>query len=66
MLTAHGAFDYSSKTHKSGSYGILSCFSLYPEKIGAYGDAGIITTNNKNKANYIKKYRNIVQIKVLP
>ena len=58
---AHGAFDYSSKKPiKSGSYGILSCFSLYPGKnLGAYGDAGIITTNNKNKANYIKKYRNI-------
>ena len=29
-----GLFDYSSKKPiKSGSYGILSCFSLYPGKI---------------------------------
>ncbi len=58
---AHGAIDYSTKKPiKAGSYGILNCFSLYPGKnLGAYGDAGIITTNNKSKANYIKKFRNI-------
>ena len=58
---AHGAFDYSTKKPiKAGSYGVLSCFSLYPGKnLGAYGDAGIITTNDKNKSKYISKFRNI-------
>ena len=59
---AHGAFDYSSgkKGKKVGSQGELGCFSLYPGKnLGAYGDAGIITTNNKKKYEYLKKIRNL-------
>lgn len=35
------------------------CWSFYPAKIlGAYGDAGAITTNNKEVADYIRKARN--------
>ncbi len=58
---AHGAYDYSKKKPvRAGSYGKLACFSLYPGKnLGAYGDAGIITTNDKKKINHISKYRNI-------
>lgn len=59
---AHGAFDFSSgkKGKKVGSQGELACFSLYPGKnLGAYGDAGIITTNNKKKYEYLKKIRNL-------
>ena len=59
---AHGAFDYSSgiKGKKTGSQGELGCFSLYPGKnLGAYGDAGIITTNSKKKYEYLKKIRNL-------
>jgi dTDP-4-amino-4,6-dideoxygalactose transaminase len=59
---AHGAFDHSSgkKGKKVGSQGDLACFSLYPGKnLGAYGDAGIITTNDKKKYNYLKKLRNL-------
>ncbi len=59
---AHGAFDYSSgkKGKKVGSQGNLACFSLYPGKnLGAYGDAGIITTNDKKKYEYLKKLRNL-------
>ena len=41
---AHGAL-YKKK--RVGSLADISCFSLYPGKnLGAYGDAGIITTNN--------------------
>ena len=54
---AHGAI-YNDK--KVGSLGDISCFSLYPGKnLGAYGDAGIITTNNKILYNKIKNFRNL-------
>ncbi len=59
---AHGAYDYSFGTRgkKVGSQGELACFSLYPGKnLGAYGDAGIITTNSKKKYEFIKKLRNL-------
>ena len=54
---AHGA-KYNNKI--VGSLGDISCFSLYPGKnLGAYGDAGIITTNNKVFKNKIKNFRNL-------
>ena len=43
-----------------GSIADISCFSLYPGKnLGAYGDAGIITTNNKFFYKRIRKLRNL-------
>ena len=58
---AHGAFDDSIKIKKKiGSTSDISCFSFYPGKnLGAYGDAGIITTNNKKFYSIIKKIRNL-------
>ena len=60
---AHGAYDDSIKSKlkkKIGSTTDISCFSLYPGKnLGAYGDAGIITTNNKKFYNKIRKLRNL-------
>ena len=45
---------------KVGSLADISCFSLYPGKnLGAYGDAGIITTNNRNYYKKIKNFRNL-------
>lgn len=39
--------------------GIIQCWSFYPAKIlGAYGDAGAITTNNESIYNEIKELRN--------
>ncbi len=58
---AHGA-EY--KREKVGSIGDVSCFSFYPGKnLGAYGDAGIITTNNEEIAKKIKLLRNHGSIK---
>ena len=58
---AHGAYDDSdNKKNKIGSTSDMSCFSLYPGKnLGAYGDAGIITTNNFDYYNKLKKLRNL-------
>ena len=54
---AHGA-DY--KGRKAGSIGHAGCFSFYPTKnLGAFGDAGMIVTNNDNLAQKIKMIRNL-------
>ncbi len=61
---AHGAMYDNGK--RVGGHGIsnISTFSLYPGKnLGAYGDAGIITTNNKKFYTQIKSIRNIGAIK---
>ena len=53
---AHGA-EY--KEEKVGSIGNVGCFSFYPGKnLGAYGDAGMVVTNNKEIAEKIKLLRN--------
>lgn len=54
---AHGA---KLRNKRVGSLSDISCFSLYPGKnLGAYGDAGIITTSNKKLYEKIKNYRNL-------
>lgn len=51
----HGA-EYKGK--RVGSLGDLGCFSFYPGKnLGAYGEAGIVTTNNPEYAHTIKMLR---------
>jgi len=54
---AHGAM-YKDK--KVGSIGDLTAFSFYPSKnLGAFGDGGIITTNNEElskKLVYLRNY----------
>ena len=57
---AHGAY-YENNIRVGGSnITSISTFSLYPGKnLGAYGDAGIITTNNLKIYNKINKIRNI-------
>ena len=48
---AHGA-NYKGK--KVGSMGDVSCFSFFPAKnLGAYGDGGIVVTNNQKIAEKI-------------
>ncbi len=54
---AHGATLLNKRV---GNLSDISCFSLYPGKnLGAYGDAGIITTNNKKFYDKIKNFRNL-------
>ncbi len=52
---AHGA-EY--KGQKAGSIGDAAAFSFYPGKnLGAYGEAGAITTNSDVVAEFVRKYR---------
>ena len=53
---AHGA-EYKGK--KVGSLGNIACFSFFPAKnLGAYGDGGMIVTNNEKIAKKIRMLRN--------
>lgn len=57
---AHGAV---YKGRKAGSMGHSAGFSFYPGKnLGAFGEAGIVTTNDKEVADKIKAMRNCGQI----
>jgi dTDP-4-amino-4,6-dideoxygalactose transaminase len=52
---AHGA-EY--KARRCGSIGDLGCFSFYPGKnLGAYGEGGIVTTDNPEFARTIRMLR---------
>jgi dTDP-4-amino-4,6-dideoxygalactose transaminase len=58
---AHGA-EY--KGRKVGSIGDLGCFSFYPVKnLGAYGDGGMVVTNNEELADKLGLLRNYGQSK---
>ncbi len=56
---AHGS-TYCNK--QVGNLADIGCFSFYPTKnLGSYGDAGMITTNNKELAEKLAKMRNYGQ-----
>jgi len=58
---AHGA-EY--KGERAGSIGDAGCFSFYPGKnLGAYGEAGAITTNNSDLAGQMTMFRDHGQSK---
>ena len=58
--------DHSScfKREKSHKYADLSCYSFYPSKnLGAYGDGGLLTTENTNLYKRLLVLRNLGSIK---
>lgn len=56
---AHGA---KYKDGRVGSIGDLGCFSFYPAKnLGAYGDGGMVVTDNIELAETLRKLRNYGQ-----
>jgi len=47
------------KSHRAGSMGAFGCFSFFPSKnLGAFGDGGMITTNDNGLADLIRVIRN--------
>ena len=51
---AHGA---SIKGYKAGSIGDVGSFSFFPTKLMTTGEGGMVTTNNKELADYVKQVR---------
>ncbi len=53
------SFGAHIKGRKTGSFGDAGCFSFYPSKnLGAYGDGGLITTDNETIAGKMRMLRN--------
>jgi dTDP-4-amino-4,6-dideoxygalactose transaminase len=57
---AHGA-EYQGR--RAGGYGDIGCFSFYPTKnLGAFGEAGALTTDDDRIATRVRRLRDHAQI----
>jgi len=56
--------DKCCKKENNDSYADISCYSFYPSKnIGAYGDGGLVATNNKKLYKKLLALRNLGSMK---
>ena len=61
---SHFAFEGNSKKITSNRIADTSCYSFYPAKnLGAFGDAGLITTNNRSLYKKLIALRNLGSVK---
>ena len=57
---AHGA---AFGEDRAGSIGDVACFSFYPSKnLGAFGDGGMVTTDDDGVADLARRWRNLGQL----
>lgn len=52
------AFGAKSHNRRAGSFGLFGAYSFYPTKnLGGIGDGGLLTTDDDQKADMVRKYR---------